>query len=82
MRTADRPGLLIEAVSGLGDEAVAAYTTANASLNIKAGDLAALEARSGSRVVMISVTYESIRKGSASYQALTTAMATALSRLP
>ena len=75
-------GYSVVPVSGVGDEAVAAYTTANPSLNITGGDLAMLEARSGDQVVALSVTYTKVTKGSATYQALTRAMTTALSRLP
>ena len=75
-------GYSVVTVSGVGDEAVAAYTTANKSLNIKGGDLAMLEARSGDQVVALSVTYTQVTKGSATYRALTKAMTTALSRLP
>jgi hypothetical protein len=75
-------GYSIATVSGLGDEAVTAYTTANSALGIKGGRLATIQARSGDQVVGISVTYTEITKGSATYTALTKAMATALSRLP
>ena len=75
-------GYSIATVSGLGDEAVAAYTKANSSLGIKGGQLATIQARSGDQVVGISVTYTEITKGSARYTALTKAMSTAISRLP
>jgi hypothetical protein len=75
-------GYSIATVSGIGDEAVTAYTKANSSLGIKGGQLAALEARSGDQVVMISVTYTSVTKGSTRLKALEKAMTTALTRLP
>lgn len=75
-------GYSIAPVGGIGDEAVTAYTKADASLGIKGGQLAAIQARSGDRVVMITVTYTPVAMGSAPLKALETAMTTALTRLP
>ncbi len=74
-------GYTVVAVSGLGDEAAAAFATADPSKSITGG-LAVLEARKGDVVLALSVPYGAIAEGSAEFDQAKSLLATALTRLP
>lgn len=73
-------GYTIVSVSGLGDEAAAAFQKADPAKGLKAG-LAVIVARSGDKVVQLSTPLVAIEQGSAGFTKAKDLVAKAISRL-
>lgn len=73
-------GYTVVAVSGIGDEAAAAFQKADPSKGLQAG-LAILSARKGSEVVSLSTPMLTITQGSAAFGVAKNLVTTAISRL-